>query len=140
PRFERISKKSEVVAEISAISEQDFTIDMRIQGFPNKVTFLIDTGADVTCISAKSVSKNLLSKFVPADIIIFGVDEKIISTIRMLNATFVGSFSQMLFKAYILCDGQRNLLGRPEIQKLGLLKTICNIQSDAALQTVLFGK
>ncbi|MBJ4432461.1 hypothetical protein JGE30_24270 [Salmonella enterica subsp. enterica serovar Give] len=113
---------------------------MRIQGFPNKVTFLIDTGADVTCISVKSVSKNLLSKVVPTDRIIFGVDEKIISTVGMLNATIVEGSAQMLFKACILRDGQRNLLERPEIQKLGLSKTICNIQSDPALQTVLFGK
>lgn len=114
----------------SSIKKNDFSIDVKIAEFPNDIHFLIDTGADITCISEKCVTKALKNKIIPSDKIIYGPDGRKLHVKGYMNVTISRESKNIKAKVYILQGLKNNLLGKPEISNLNLICGIFNLKAN----------
>lgn len=94
---------------------QDFTIKLRVKSSPNNIEFVIDTGAQVTCMSKRCVFQMLINRVVPSDRVLVDLDKNVIKTVDMLTVEWTYASHLEQIKVYILHDGRCNILGKPEI-------------------------
>ena len=112
-----------------ANSKNEFLIELKLSEHGESVKFLVDTGADISCISEKTLPDDLKNKIRAFDKIIYGPDGKRFSVAGYIIVQIVRKKITVKAKFYVLRDLKCNLLGRPEIKNLNLISEINNLQS-----------
>ena len=110
--------------------KRDFTVNVEIVEFGERTKFLIDTGADVSCISEKQVPMNFKNKIQRSDKIIYGPDGKKLPLKGYISVNIAKESQHISSKLYVLSGLKNNLLGKPEIKRLNLINVVANMQAD----------
>jgi len=105
------------------------TSKVNIAQFEKEMDFLVDTGADISCISLKNVPDKYKSKIKQTDKLIYGASGKKLKTVGYLKVDLIKNKSKTNAKIYILNRLTKNLLGKPEIKSLNLIGKIKRIES-----------
>lgn len=117
---------------------KDFAFRAYVRELSRKVNFIIDTGADVTCISANSIPSRLKDKIYVTDRIIVGPDGKKLSVIGYLQLNLEKGNTIVASKVYVLDSLKQNLLGKPEIKKFKLVNKINSLKVKSLSQVQPF--
>lgn len=125
---------------ISAVNKRDYKVILKILDFSREIDFIIDTGADITCVHPSCVPKRFTEKMLPSDRIIVGPDKKEMSTLGVLNVKLGKDNRKCCAKLYVVRDLSQNLLGKPEIDKLDLIKIAQSIELNKNSPDVLIKK
>ena len=90
------------VTSKQANSGKNFLINVNVMDFSESVEFLVDTGADVTCISQKCIPKNFENKISPTRKIILGPDGKQLNVVGVINVSFSRNSKIVKGNMYVL--------------------------------------
>jgi len=77
---------------------------LKVLDFSKEIIFLIDTGADVTCISIQCIPGKFRNKIIPSDKIIFGPDGRKLSVAGYFNLKIKKDDSISQSKVYVLYE------------------------------------
>lgn len=105
------------------------------------IKFVIDTGAAVSTVTEKT-AKRLKCEVRPTEVKLTGADVKPLDCLGEISVDLVSSTGiGATCTAYILRGRKDNLLGRPQIQEFGLIKSVCEINASIERShPSLFGK
>jgi len=126
-----------LVNRIDTRASDDFAIKLHVSPFPEKIKFLIDTGADVTCISEKCIPNNLRNKINPLDRNICGPDNQKLLAKEFLNVKIAKDSKIVKSKIYVIRNLKNNLLGKPKILKLNVTRKVYKMNMCTNKQTNL---
>jgi len=112
------------------VRETDFKFRAYVPELSKSLQFIVDTGADITCVSDECIPKKNRSKLLKTDKIISGPDGKKIPVIGYLRVILVGRKLKAQSKIYVIHGLKKNLLGKPEILKLDLIRKVNNIKDN----------
>lgn len=87
--------------------------DKEVQGFCNMVKFLIDSGADITCVPERMLSTHLLSLICKRTEVTSGPDGKKLEVIGKLKLKLIYRENEMVSDVYVLKNLQLPIHGRP---------------------------
>ncbi|XP_018403211.1 PREDICTED: uncharacterized protein LOC108780116 [Cyphomyrmex costatus] len=131
----RLEDEAEVAyAFIGAATDTTSKIDFKCQAhareFAKPLHFIIDTGADITCVSEKCIPGKNREKLLRSDKIISGPDGRKLPVIGYLYVTLEREKVTAQSKIYVIRGLKQNLLGKPEIEKFGLIQKINNVKGN----------
>jgi len=116
----------------------EFLFRAYVREFSQQINFIIDTGADVTCISTDTVPEKLKDKINKTDRIILGPDGKRLSVAGYIQLNLKKENISTSTKTYVLNGLKQNLLGKPEISKFKLVNQINYLQSKSQTRILPF--
>ena len=106
-------------------------ITIKNKTFSKKINFLLDTGADVTCISEADYNKKM-GHLLPEKAMTTGPAGESLQVVGKFSANL--NFVQTSVKSdvYVIANLKRPLLGRPALEPLGIIRRIYSVQSGEA--------
>ena len=118
-------------------SNKDFMFSPYITEFEREISFIIDTGADISCISEKCIPISYRNKIVKVtDKMVYGPDDKELSLIGFLNLNLKYKNFTAIAKIYVFRNFKNNLLGKPEIKKFNLISRVNKIEVDSCSSNI----
>ncbi|XP_011145827.2 uncharacterized protein K02A2.6-like [Harpegnathos saltator] len=110
-------------------SESVFKFKAYASELSRTLDFIVDTGADITCISDKCIPRESKNRICKSDKIISGPDGKRLPVVGFMNVTLRGKQLNIQTKVFVILGLKQNLLGRPEINKFNLVREVNNINN-----------
>ena len=121
----------EEAAFIGAISRRnggsEFMLKMYVHELAKSYKFVIDSGADVTCIPLEDVRENYRNKIRPSKKAILGPDGKRLALLSYIDSKIKTKVGEAKAKIYVIKNLKNCLLGQPEIKGLDLIKIVNNL-------------
>ena len=114
-------------AFMGTIQEQDDPWVITLQLNSQPIDFCIDTGAEVTVISTQAHGKIGSPKLSPPDRKLRGPDTHTLTTLGFFTATLSTDTHHSQQPIYVVDGLDRPLVGRPAIEKLGLVRRIASL-------------
>lgn len=118
------------VGEITKGNTEPWRINLTISN--QKVTFKLDTGADESILTLDQYN-NMKEKpdIVKTNDKLYGVGHRKLDTVGVAHVTVTHKLKSETIQIYIVADATENLLGRPSINKLKLIKWIDSVETEA---------
>ncbi|KAJ8932068.1 hypothetical protein NQ314_014968 [Rhamnusium bicolor] len=108
--------------QINHISEKEWIIPLKILELHKQINFMIDSGADITCIPIKSLDVNIIQNLVQTDRLITGPSGKALKVVGILHATLCNFNKIVKTDIYVIEELCKPILGRSAIKSLDLLQ------------------
>lgn len=99
----------------------EFSFRAYVKEFSRQVDFIIDIGADVTCISTNSIPDKLKKEISKTSRIIIGPDGRKLSVEGSVHINIEKRSTSVRSKVYVLNGLKQNLLEKSEIKKFKLV-------------------
>ncbi|XP_026825789.1 uncharacterized protein K02A2.6-like [Ooceraea biroi] len=115
----------------SLLGETDFQFQAYIPEIFKPLCFIVDTGADITCVSDECIPQVCKKSIRKSGKIILGPDGKKLPLMGCLFITLVQGARKIQATVYVIRGLKRNLLRKPEIKKFNLISTINNIRENS---------
>lgn len=116
--------------------EKGFKFRAYVSEFSKSLHFIVDTGADITCISDECIPYEIRSKICKTHKIISGPDGKKLPVMGFFYVRLIGKRKEIQAKTYVIRGLKQNLLGKPEIKKLNLIREV-NIVRENCLNNII---
>lgn len=110
------------VSEISG--ENEFMLKIYVNELSKSFNFVIDSGADVTCIPFNEVSERYRNRIRSSKKTVLGPDGKKLPLLGYVDTDIKAKAGETEARIYVIKNLKNCLLGKPEIKKLGLIKMI----------------
>lgn len=114
----------------SHVDKEIWTCLLKVEGFNNDVKFLIDSGANITCLSEGMLPTHLVNQVRKCNEIISGSDGKRLNIVGKLKLKLTYSNNEMVCDVYILKNLQLPIIGRSAIVHLKIIKFAGCISRD----------
>lgn len=115
--------------------DREFTVSIAIQELNFKSDFVIDTGADRSCISHNCVLNYYCNKIVKSSKGILGPDGRKLSVMGFIEVTLGYKRCETKAKVYVDRGLKQNLLGKPEIKNFELISKINMTKLESKLES-----
>lgn len=124
----------EAAAFLGAVSEgqedDDFVFTLRVREFTRELTFVVDSGADVTCVSPDDLPRTFRNNIKRSGKIIVGPDGKKLSVLGYVEVHLYNKRKTSRARLYVIENLKRCLLGKPEIKAFDLIKIVNNLSQS----------
>lgn len=116
--------------------ETEFEVSLENVTFGNKTNFVIDTGADITCIPLSHVPKQFRREICKTMLCVYGPNEQPLSVVGSINVKVKFQNKTFTMTAYVIKNLKVALLGKVEISRLKLLKRVYQISTAKVKSSV----
>lgn len=127
--------------QINNISRKEWIISLQVVELNKMFNFMIDSGADITCIPASLVSKNICQSLHKCNRLVIGPSGKPLYVLGILHATLSSSHKNIHTDIYIIKGLCKPILGRSDIIDLNILNFDNKFQpkNEAKLNAIKIG-
>ena len=116
------------ICKVMGNQPSPFNVNLRVNG--QTTAFILDTGADVTVIT-ENTSKRLKANVVHTDKILTGAGGKPLTVIGEVRVRIVSKHNiSIKTTGFIIKGAMNNLLGKEQIQQLGLLQVVNSVSCE----------
>eukprot|EP00118_Oscarella_pearsei_P023104 m.272463 g.272463 ORF g.272463 m.272463 type:complete len:1311 (+) comp40563_c0_seq3:40-3972(+) len=128
PREEE--KDSFFLGAVDGPSSEVWLIALSVDSHP--LEFKIDTGADVTVIPYQFYQEHIKKELTPTDQVLRGPSQHRLSAAGTFEALIAKDSTVIQETVYVVKNLRLPLLGRPAIEKLGILRRVDSLENDCA--------
>ncbi|XP_029163411.1 uncharacterized protein K02A2.6-like [Nylanderia fulva] len=127
---EEESKETIFLGAVSDVNDciGDFVFKAHVNKLRADLRFIVDSGADVTCISLKAVPEWYRNRIRSSRKIVLGTDGKRLSLLDYIDVNIVWKKQSVKARIYVLEILKNCLLGKPEIRRFDLIKVLNNLR------------
>ena len=91
---------------------------------------MVDTGADVSVITTET-ARRMGEEILPTKRMFTGADGSVLDVVEKVRLSMISSWGQAVTDTvYVMNGGRNNLLGRPEVRKFNLVRTVRLVKEE----------